>query len=89
MEAKTINPDETLKASYDERYDYKRHFIITDISRKFLDKHGFNDTQVEDFKDRVRASKPVFHAKTGNPNFSKGYRSTPVYDINKYKPKEN
>ena len=89
MEAKAINPEETLKASYDERYDYKRNFIITDISRKFLDKHGFNDTQVEDFKDRVRASKPAFYARTGNPNFSKGYRFTAVYDIDKYKPKEN
>lgn len=84
MEEKTINPEETLKASYDARYDYKRHFIISDISRKFLDKHGFKDFQVEDFKERVRKSRPAFFAKTGNPNFSGGYRTVPVYDITKY-----
>lgn len=85
MEAKAINPEETLKASYDERFDYKRHFILNNISRKFLDKHGLNDVQVEDFKDRVRASKPAFWSKAGNPKFSHGYRSVPVYDINNYR----
>ena len=85
MEARAINPEETLKASYDARFDYKRHFILNDITRKFLDKHGLKDTQVEDFKDRVRASKPAFYAKAGNPQFSSGYRFVPVYDINNYK----
>lgn len=82
MEA--INPEETLKASYDPRYDYKRHFIINDISRKFLDKNNLQSEQVEDFKERVKKSKPDFFAKTGNPKFAKGYRYTPVYDITKY-----
>ena len=89
METKAINPEETLKASYDARFDYKRHFIITDISRKFLDKHGFDSEQVEDFKERVRKSRPAFYALAGNPNFSKGYRRVAVYDINNYKLKEN
>lgn len=78
-----VNPELTLKASYDSRYNYKIHFILTDITRKFLDKHDLH-VQVVDFKERVRKSKPAFYAKAGNPMY-KGYRRVAVYDINNYK----
>ena len=80
-----IDPDLTLKASYDSRFDYKKHFIINDISRRFLDKNGLNNVAVNDFKARVRKAKPAFHAKAGNPKFSTGYRNIKVYDINDFK----
>lgn len=80
-----INPEETLRACYDKRFDYKRHFIIGDISRKFLDDHGFETTQVKDFKARVRKSKPAFFAQAGNPNFARGYCKVKVFDIEDFK----
>lgn len=80
-----IDPDLTLKASYDSRFDYKKHFIINDINRKFLDHHGLNNVQVNDFKNRVRKAKPSFHALAGNPKFTSGYRNVAVYDINDFK----
>ena len=80
-----VNPEETLKACYDKRFDYKKHFIIGDICRKFLNDHGMNTIAVNDFKARVRKSKPTFYAQAGNPNFTHGYRQVKVYNIEDFK----
>ena len=42
----------------------KRHFILSCINRTFLDNYGIQDT-IEDFKDKVRKSKPCFEVITG------------------------
>lgn len=73
-----------LKASYDPKFDYKRHFIMGDIDKAFLDKHGIK-AYVNDFKARVRKAKPAFFAMAGNLQLAKNYRQIAVYDINDFK----
>lgn len=84
---KTYDPSKVLKASYDPRFDYTRHFIMADIDKAFLDKHKIV-AYVNDFKARVRKSKPVFYALAGNLQLAKNYRQIAVYDIYDFVPKE-
>ena len=84
---KTYDPSKVLKASYDSRFDYTRHFIMADIDKAFLEKHHITD-YVNDFKARVRKSKPAFYAMAGNIQVARNYRQIAVYDINNFKSKE-
>lgn len=73
-----------LKASYDPRFDYKRHFIMADINKEFLDKHNI-EIPIDEFKVWVRKSKPSFYALAGNLNKARNYRQIAVFDIEDFK----
>ena len=73
-----------LKASYDPRFDYTRHFIMADIDKAFLDKNSI-EMPVNDFKAWVRKTKPAFFALAGNLNHARNYRQIAVFDINEFK----
>lgn len=76
------------KASYDQRFEYGRHFIVADVDKAFLEKYHIV-AYVNDFKKLVRSKQPAFYAEAGNLNAYSSYRKIAVYDIHDFVPQNN
>ena len=69
----------TCTAKNDARFNYKKHFILSDINKQFLKCHGITGISVEKFKEFVKTQSPEFKTIAGS--FRINIKKVKVYNI--------
>ena len=68
----------TIYACSDKRFT-KNHFILSNVNKKFLQKHKIEKITVKNFRDFVKQQKPEFKALAGS--FLTNLKRVNVYNI--------